>query len=176
MDKSIKGKTIKLNAPSWEAVAKMHIMLLEDGNDEGKAEARRGITEMGTLIDQLIVKLGPDVEEIAGDAADAADKLHKEAGAAAFKQHNCRIYSRGFEFLSLDENGERDEKVIDYCDREEMDAEMIQSQIDDVRRSGSAYLAIGYGVDAAECKEAYDCGDYEPMFDWVDLPNVDVRI
>jgi CRISPR/Cas system-associated protein Cas7 (RAMP superfamily) len=114
-------------------------------------------------------------DEIAADADDAADKLDREAGQAARKQHNCRVYSRGFEFLSLDSNGERDENVVDYCERKDMDGKMIAEQIADVRQSGSAYLAIGYGVDAAETQEYYDAGDYEPMFDWVDLDNIDVR-
>ena len=113
-------------------------------------------------------------EEIAIDAEDAADKLHREAGRAARQQHNCRIFSRGFEFLSIDANGERDEEVVDYCDRDEMDAKMIEDQIASVRQSGSAYLAIGYGVDAAENQKWYDAGDYEPMFDWVDLDNIAV--
>lgn len=115
-----------------------------------------------------------DTHEIAADASDAADKMHREAGQAARKQHNCRVYSRGFEFLSLNAKGERDENVIDYCDREEMSGEVVQGFIDDVRKAGSAYLGIGYGVDAAECQEYYDAGDYEPMFDWVDLDNVAV--
>ena len=116
-----------------------------------------------------------DTQAIADSAIAAADKMHREAGQAARKQHNCRVYSRGFEFLSLDANGERDEAVIDYCERDEMDADKVAEMIDDVRKSGSAYLAIGYGVDAAECQAYYDAGDYEPMFDWVDLPNIDTR-
>ena len=115
-----------------------------------------------------------DAHEIAADADDAADKLDREAGNAARKQHNCRIFSRGFEFLSLNADGERDENVIDYCDRDEMSGEVVQGFIDDVRKAGSKYLAIGYGVDCAETQEYYDAGDYEPMFDWVDLDNVEV--
>lgn len=117
-----------------------------------------------------------DIDEIVCDTEDAADKLDREAKQAARKQHNCRIFSRGFEFLSLNAEGERDENVIDYCDRDDITAELIAEQIEDVRKSGSAYLAIGYGVDCAESQEWYDAGDYEPMFDWVDLPNIDVRI
>lgn len=113
-------------------------------------------------------------EDIAIDADLAADKLDREAGQAARKQHNCRVYSRGFEFLSLDAKGERDENVVDYCERKDMDGKMIAEQIADVRQSGSTYLAIGYGVDAAENQEYYDAGDYEPMFDWVDLDNINV--
>ena len=113
-----------------------------------------------------------DTNEIALNAIDAADKLHAENAPIARRQHNCKLYSRGFEFLSLDANGERDENVIDYCERDEMDADTVQGMIDDCRRSGSTFLAIGYGVDASECDEYYDAGDYEPMFDWVDLPNI----
>jgi hypothetical protein len=115
-----------------------------------------------------------NTEDIAVRASDAAHDLHQTARKEAFKV-NCRIYSRGFEFLSLDENEERDENVIDYCERDEMTADKIAEMVEDVRKAGSAYLAIGYGVDAAECREYYEAGDYEPMFDWVDLPNVDVR-
>jgi hypothetical protein len=114
-----------------------------------------------------------DTHEIAGNANDAADKLDREATQAARKM-NCRIYSRGFEFLSLDAKGERDENVIDYCDRNEMTGEVVAEFIEDCRKAGSKYLAIGYGVDVAASQADYDCGDYEPMFDWVDLPDVAV--
>jgi len=110
-------------------------------------------------------------EEIALNAIDAADKLHSDNKAPARKQ-GCRIFSRGFEFLSLDAKGERDEQVVDYCDRNEMTAEMVKEQAEDCIRSGSAFLAIGYGVDASESQEYYDAGDYEPMYDWIDLDNV----
>ena len=114
-------------------------------------------------------------EEIALNAIDAADKLHRDNKAPARKQ-GCRIFSRGFEFLSLDANGERDEEVVDYCERGEMDAEMVKEQLEDCRRSGSAFLAIGYGIDASESQEWYDAGDYEPMYDWIDLDNVPVEL
>ena len=115
-----------------------------------------------------------DWDEIAADASDAADKLHTENKPIAMKQHNCRIFSRGFEFLSLDANGERDENVIDYCDREEITGEVVKRFVEDCRKAGSTYLAIGYGIDASESQAYYDAGDYEPMFDWVDLPNIRV--
>lgn len=115
-----------------------------------------------------------DFQEIADRASDAACTLHTSARREA-AQHNCRIYSRGFEFLSLDENGERDENVIDYCDRDEMTAATVKAMAEDCIRQGSRYLAIGYGVDAAETREDYEAGDYEPMFDWVDLPDIDLR-
>ena len=44
-----------------------------------------------------------------------------------------------------------------------------------MRKSGSAYLAIGYGVDQADDMEGYECGDYSPMHDWIDFDNIDTR-
>jgi hypothetical protein len=112
-----------------------------------------------------------DYQAIADDAAVAADRLHSNARNAAQSQ-GLRIYSRGFEFLSLDANGERDENVIDYCERYELDATTVEAMAAECRKAGSAFLAIGYGVDAAETRGAYECGDYEPMYDWIDLPNI----
>ena len=111
-------------------------------------------------------------EEIAQQANDAADELDRSAKRDAKRQHNCRVFSRGFEFLSLDQNEERDEAVIDYAERDEVTAELVEKMAEDCRRAGSKYLAIGYGVDAADSREDYEAGDYEPMFDWVDLPNI----
>jgi len=48
-------KTIDLT-PTWEGVARIHIMLIENGTDEGKRDAREGIIEMGKLIDQLVAE------------------------------------------------------------------------------------------------------------------------
>jgi hypothetical protein len=48
-------KTINL-APSWTGVARMHIMLIDHGTDEGKQDARDGILEMGKLLDQLVAE------------------------------------------------------------------------------------------------------------------------
>ncbi len=127
------------------------------------------------LIRQLTQVASDMHKQIAINASAAADKLHREAGRAARQQHNCKVFSRGFEFLSLNADGERDEEVVDYCERGEMTGNMIADQIESVRSSGSAYLAIGYGVDSAENQKWYDAGDYEPMFDWVDLDNIDVR-
>lgn len=168
-------KTIKVDI-TWRAAARIYIEGLEHGTPEGKQAAREGIMEMADKLDALKAERESaiDMDKIAGDASDAADALHTSATRDARKV-NCRIYSRGFEFLSLNADGERDENVIDYCERDEMDAGKIAEMIEDVRKAGSAYLAIGYGVDAAETQADYDAGDYEPMFDWVDLPDVDVR-
>jgi hypothetical protein len=78
--------------------------------------------------------------------------------------------------LSLDANGERDENLVDFIDDDKLTAEVIQEAIDDVRKAGSAYLGIGWGVDQADDQEGYDCGDYSPMHDWDDLESIDVRI
>ena len=50
-----KPKTVNI-APTWEGVARMHLMLLDHGTDEGRAEARKGIIEMGQLLDQLVAE------------------------------------------------------------------------------------------------------------------------
>lgn len=42
--------------PTWTAVARMHIMLIDHGTEEGKQDARDGILEMGKLIDQLVAE------------------------------------------------------------------------------------------------------------------------
>ena len=115
-----------------------------------------------------------NTDQIAAAASKAATTLHRNASADARKV-NCRVYSRGFEFLSLNEHEERDENVIDYCERDEMTPAKVADMIEQCRKAGSAYLGIGYGVDAAESKAYYEAGDYEPMFDWVDLPNINVN-
>jgi hypothetical protein len=50
-----KPKTINL-APTWEGVARIHLMLLDHGTEEGQQEARDGIIEMGKLLDQLLAE------------------------------------------------------------------------------------------------------------------------
>lgn len=111
-------------------------------------------------------------EAIAQQANDAADTLDRSAKRDARQQHNCRIFSRGFEFLSLDASEERDEEIVDYAERDEITAELIEQMAEQCRNAGSKYLAIGYGVDCSESQSHYDDGDYEPMFDWVDLDNI----
>ena len=48
-------KTINIG-PTWTGVARMHIMLIDHGTEEGKQDARDGILEMGKLLDQLIAE------------------------------------------------------------------------------------------------------------------------
>lgn len=48
-------KTINI-APTWTGVARIHIMLIENGTEEGKQDARDGIVEMGKLLDQLVAE------------------------------------------------------------------------------------------------------------------------
>jgi hypothetical protein len=169
-----KPKTVNI-MPNWEAVAKMHIMLIENGTPQGQQEAKQGILEMGQLLDQLIAERGPDVEKILADCEELRDKVLARSKPEARKK-GWILVSRGFEFLSLDANGERDENLVDFIDDDKLTAEVIQEAIDDVRKAGSAYLGIGWGVDQADDQEGYDCGDYSPMHDWDDLESIDVRI
>jgi hypothetical protein len=69
-----KPKTVNI-MPNWEAVAKMHIMLIENGTPQGQQEAKQGILEMGQLLDQLIAERGPDVEKILADCEELRDKV-----------------------------------------------------------------------------------------------------
>ena len=39
--------------PSWEGTAQMILVLLDNGNDEGKAFARAEVLRMGKIIDRL---------------------------------------------------------------------------------------------------------------------------
>ena len=114
-----------------------------------------------------------DYNDISNKASDAATNLHTTSKREARKL-NLRVFSRGFEFLSLDADHERDEGVIDYCDRDEMTPELVEKMAKDCLLSGSAYLAIGYGVDSAETEADHECGNYEPMFDWIDLDEIAV--
>lgn len=40
--------------PSWEATARMLVVLMERGTAEGKAEAEKEILRMGRIIDKLL--------------------------------------------------------------------------------------------------------------------------
>ncbi|KPL26831.1 MAG: hypothetical protein AMJ72_12350 [Acidithiobacillales bacterium SM1_46] len=114
-----------------------------------------------------------DVHEIFEDCIELSEEVMSRAKREATAK-GWIVVSRGFEFLSLDENQERDENIIDYVEDDKLTPEVIQEFIDDCRKCGSAYLGIGWGVDQADDQEGYDCGDYSPMFDWDDLPNVKV--
>ncbi len=116
-----------------------------------------------------------DIHQIYDDCITLSEDVMSRAKREA-RGKGWIVVSRGFEFLSLDENGERDENIIDYVEDEKLTAEVIQEFIDDVRKQGSAFLAIGWGVDQADDQEGYDCGDYSPMFDWDDLPDIDCRV
>ncbi len=108
-------------------------------------------------------------DQIVTQAEDLMSRNKREA-----RPKGWIIVSRGYEMLSLDVNGERDENIVDYVDDDKLTPEVIQEYIDDVRKAGSAYLAIGYGVDQADDQEGYDCGDYSPMHDWIDFDNIPV--
>lgn len=118
-------------------------------------------------------EIGPDVDQIYDDCVTGAEECMARNKREA-RGKGWIIVSRGFEMLSLDENQERDENIVDYVDDDKLTAEVIQEYIDDVRKSGSAYLAIGWGVDQADDQEGYDCGDYSPMHDWIDFENIRV--
>ena len=115
-----------------------------------------------------------DIHQIHNDCVTEADQCMTRNKREA-RGKGWIIVSRGYEFLSLDANGERDENVVDFVDDENFTPEAIQEAIDDVRKAGSAYLAIGWGVDQADDMEGYECGDYSPMHDWIDFDNIDVR-
>ncbi|KPL26830.1 MAG: hypothetical protein AMJ72_12345 [Acidithiobacillales bacterium SM1_46] len=74
-----KPKTINL-APSWEGVAKIHLMLLENGTDEGKADARKGIIEMGKLLDQLVAEREGDSDRCIVQSEIDGRRCIKERG------------------------------------------------------------------------------------------------
>ena len=115
-----------------------------------------------------------DTQAIYDDITSKAEQLLTSNKREA-RPKGWIIVSRGYEMLSLDANGERDENIVDYVDDDQLTPEVIQEYIDDVRKSGSAYLAIGYGVDQADDMEGYECGDYSPMHDWIDFDNIDTR-
>lgn len=115
-----------------------------------------------------------NARELYERAVTGARQLDTLAGQLARADFGGRVFSRGFEFLSLDANEERDENVVDYCDRGELSVALIERMAADCRAAGSSYLAIGYGVDAADSAADYDVGDYEPMYDWIDFPNLAV--
>ena len=52
-------ETIDLT-PTWETAARIYMAALEDGNEEGKAAARRGFLEMGRILDQLNDGVSPE--------------------------------------------------------------------------------------------------------------------
>ena len=213
---------------SWQAAVKIYLMVLEDGDEEGKTKAREDLLSMADKMDRLkqayhIVKdvdrddlqdcqdkvhelldlfgieppcdtcgappgethppacadaieaeQGPDVHEIYDDCITLMEDVMSRAKREA-NSKGWIVVSRGFEFLSLDANQERDENIIDYVEDDKLTPEVIQEFIDDCRKQGSSFLGIGWGVDQADDQEGYDCGDYSPMFDWDDLPNIDVR-
>jgi len=114
-----------------------------------------------------------DTKKVAADCHALRRKVWKQARAEA-RPKGWIVVSRGFEFLSLDAKGERDENVIDYVEDKDLTPEVVQEFIDDCREQGSTFLGIGWGVDCADDKAGYDCGDYSPMFDWEDLDNIRV--
>ena len=115
-----------------------------------------------------------DVDKIYDDCVTMSEEVMARSKPEADRK-GWILVSRGFEMLSLNERGERDENIVDYVDDDALTPEVIQEYIDDVRKVGSAYLAIGWGIDQADDQEGYDYGDYSPMHDWEDLPNIDVR-
>ena len=117
--------------------------------------------------------IGPDVHKIYDDCLTMAEEVMSRAKREA-KSKGWIVVSRGFEMLSLDKDQERDENIVDYVEDKDLTPEVIQEYIDDCRRVGSGYLAIGWGVDQADDQAGYDCGDYSPMYDWEDLPNIGV--
>ena len=40
--------------PTWETAARIYSVVLEDGTEEGKRQARAGLLEMGRMIDEII--------------------------------------------------------------------------------------------------------------------------
>lgn len=114
-----------------------------------------------------------DTKKVAADCNALRKRVWKRARAEA-RPKGWIVVSRGFEFLSLDAKGERDENVIDYVEDNDLTPEVVQEYIDDCREQGSTFLGIGWGVDCADDKAGYDCGDYSPMFDWDDLDSIRV--
>lgn len=114
-----------------------------------------------------------DTKKVAADCNALRKKVWKRARTEA-RPKGWIVVSRGFEMLSLDAKGERDENVIDYVEDNDLTPAVVQEYIDDCRKQGSTFLGIGWGVDCADDKAGYDCGDYSPMFDWDDLDNIRV--
>jgi len=127
---------------------------------------------------QRQVKEQQAMNNAAKEIASKCQKLRRDVMTRARAEARPKgwiVVSRGFEFLSLDAKGERDENIIDYVEDKDLTPEVVQEFIDDCRKQGSSFLGIGWGVDCADDKAGYDCGDYSPMFDWDDLDNIDVR-
>lgn len=46
--------------PNWETAAKMMVMILNGGSDEGKEYVKKEIVEMGKIMDHLIKHKAPN--------------------------------------------------------------------------------------------------------------------